>query len=77
MFNILIEFGIPVKMVGLIKMCLIGRYSAVRGGQHLTDKLLVENGLKRGVLSPLVFSFASKLCSIYQALYCPTNAHNL
>jgi len=65
LFNILVEFGIPVQIVGLIKMCVTERNSRVWGGQHLTDMFLVENGLKEGgVLSPLVFSFASKLCSI-------------
>jgi hypothetical protein len=30
LYNILIEFGIPRKLVGLIKMCLSETYSTVR-----------------------------------------------
>jgi hypothetical protein len=32
LYNILIEFGIPRKLVGLIKMCLNETYSRVRIG---------------------------------------------
>jgi hypothetical protein len=37
LYNILIEFGIPVKLVRLIKMCLSETYSRVRVGKHLSD----------------------------------------
>jgi hypothetical protein len=33
LYNILIEFGIPRKLVGLIKMCLNETYSRVRIGK--------------------------------------------
>jgi hypothetical protein len=33
LYNILIEFGIPRKLVGLIKMCLNETYSRVRVGK--------------------------------------------
>jgi hypothetical protein len=57
--NILIEFGIPRKLVGLIKMCLNETYSRVRIGKNLSDKFTVQNGLKQGdALSPLFFKFA-------------------
>jgi hypothetical protein len=53
--NILIEFGIPRKLVGLIKMCLNETYSRVRIGKNLSDKFTVQNGLKQGdALSPLL-----------------------
>ena len=59
MYNILIEFGIPVKLVRLIKMCLTEKYSRVRVGKNLPDMFLIGNGLKRGdALSPLLFNFA-------------------
>jgi hypothetical protein len=59
MYNILIEFGIPMKLVRLIKMCLNETYSRVRVGKHLSDKFPVKNGLKQGyALSPLLFNFA-------------------
>ena len=57
--NILIEFGIPMKLVRLINMCLTETYSRVRIGKNLSDMLLVRNGLRQGVaLLPLLFSFA-------------------
>jgi hypothetical protein len=58
-FSILIEFGIPRKVDGLIKMCLIETYSRVHIGKNLSDKFTVQNGLKQGyALSPLLFNFA-------------------
>jgi hypothetical protein len=58
--NIIIEFGIPVELVRLIKMCLTETYSRVRVGKNLSDMLLIENGFekKRKTLSPLLFNFA-------------------
>jgi hypothetical protein len=59
LYNILIEFGIPRKLVGLIKMCLNETYSRVLTGKNLSDKFTVQNGLKQGdTLSPLLFNFA-------------------
>jgi hypothetical protein len=34
LYNILIEFGVPMKLVGLIKMCVNEVYSKVRIGKH-------------------------------------------
>jgi hypothetical protein len=59
LYNILIEFGIPMKLVRLIKMCLRETYSRVRVGKHLPDTFPIKNSLKQGdVLSPLLFNFA-------------------
>ena len=59
MYNILIEFVIPMKLVRLIKMCLTEMYSRVRLGKNLSDMFPIRNGLKQGdVLSPLLFNFA-------------------
>jgi hypothetical protein len=59
LYNILIEFGISRKLVGLIKMCLNETYSRVRIGKNLSDKFTIENGLKKGdALSPLLLEFA-------------------
>jgi hypothetical protein len=57
-YNILIEFGIPMKLVRLMKMCLTETYNRVRVGKNLSDMLPVRNGLKKGdALSPLLFIF--------------------
>jgi hypothetical protein len=59
LYNILIEFGIPMKLVRLVKMCLNETYSRVRIGKHLSDIFPIKYGLKQGEdLSPLLFNFA-------------------
>jgi hypothetical protein len=37
LYTILIEFGVPIKLVRLIKMCLNEMYSKVHKGKHLSD----------------------------------------
>jgi hypothetical protein len=59
LYNILLEFGIPKKLVRLIKMCLNETFSKVHVGKLLSDKFPIQNGLKQGdALSPLLFNFA-------------------
>jgi hypothetical protein len=59
LYNILIEFGIPLKVVRLIKMCLNETYSKVRTGKHFSDNFPIQNGLKQGdVLPPMLYNFA-------------------
>ena len=58
MYNILIQFGIPMKLVRLIKMCLTETYSRVQVGKHLSVTFPIRNGLKQGdAPSPLLFNF--------------------
>ena len=45
-YKILIEFGIPMKLVRLIKMSMIETYSRVRVGKNVSDRFPVRNGLK-------------------------------
>jgi hypothetical protein len=59
LYNIIIEIGVPKKLVRLNKMCLNETYSQVHTGKHLSDSFLIQNGLKQGDdLSPLLFNFA-------------------
>ena len=48
LYNILIEFGVPKKLVRLMKMCLTETYSRVWVGMNLSDKFPIRNGLKQG-----------------------------
>jgi hypothetical protein len=48
LYNIFIEFGIPKKLVRLIKMCLTEKYSNVRVDNNLSDMFPMRNGLKQG-----------------------------
>jgi hypothetical protein len=58
-YNILIEVGIPMKLVRSIKMLLNKTYSRVRVGKHLSDVFPIRNDLKQGdASSPLLFNFA-------------------
>jgi sorting nexin-29 len=59
LYSILIEFGIPRKLVSLIQMCLNETWSTMRIGKYQCDNFPVQNGLKQGdALSPLLFNFA-------------------
>jgi hypothetical protein len=59
LYNIFIEFGIPMKLVRLIKMCLNPNYGRVWVGKHLSDVFSIRNGLKQGdALLPLLFNTA-------------------
>ena len=58
LYKILIEFGIPRKLVRLIKMSLTETYSRVRVGKNVSDRFPIRNSLKQGdVLSPVLFNF--------------------
>ena len=59
LYNILIESGILMKLVRIIKLCLNETYSRVRVGKNLSDIFPITTGLKQGdVLSPMLFNFA-------------------
>jgi hypothetical protein len=58
-YNILTEFCVPMKLVGLIKMCLNKIYSKDHIGKNVSNVFPTQNGLKhRDTLSPLLFNFA-------------------
>jgi hypothetical protein len=57
LYNTPIELGIPMKLVRLIKLCLIEIY-IFRIGRNLSDTFPIQNGLKQGnALSPLLSNF--------------------
>ena len=58
MHNILIEIGILMTLVRLIKMCLNGTYSRASVGKHMYDLLHINSDMKQDALSPLFFNFA-------------------
>jgi hypothetical protein len=59
LYNSLLGFYIPKKLVRLIKMCLNETYSKVRVGELLSDTFPIQNVLKQGdALSPLLLNFA-------------------
>jgi len=58
LYKIIIEFGIPLKLVMLVKMCLNETYSRVLVSKNLSDVFPVRNGLKQGdALLPFLFNF--------------------
>ena len=68
LYNILTGFGIPMKLVRLIKMCLTGTYSTVQIAKYLWDMFSIKNGLKqRDALSPYLFNFALEYAIRFQA----------
>ena len=64
MYNILIQFVIPVKLVRLIKMFLNETYNRVQVRKNLSDTFPIRNDLKQGhALSSLLFMFALEYTS--------------
>jgi hypothetical protein len=46
LYNMFIEFSIPMKLVRLIKMCLNETYNRVWVGKNLSAMFPIRNGLK-------------------------------
>ena len=55
LYNILIEFGVSMKLVRLLKMCLNETYNIVQVGKNLSDMFPTRNGLKHGDAFQLCF----------------------
>jgi hypothetical protein len=62
LYNILIEFWLPMNLVRMIKMCLNETYSNVRIGKHSSDSFPIQIGLfQRDALLPLLFNSALEM----------------
>jgi hypothetical protein len=60
LYCILFEFGMPRKLVGLIKVCLNEAYSRVHIEKNLSNKFSIKNGLKQGdAFSTLLWNMPS------------------
>jgi hypothetical protein len=58
LYDIIIEFGISMKIVLRLIMCLNGTYSRVRVGKYLCDMFPINNVLKQGDdLLPVLCNF--------------------
>jgi hypothetical protein len=63
LYNILIEFGLPMKLVRLIKICLNETYNEVRVGTHLFGHFPNQNGIKQGdALTAQLFQLCFRIC---------------
>jgi len=60
----LIEIGIPMKLVRLIKMCLNEMNSRSLVGKHLSDVFPVRNGLKLGDALTLLIFGCLRVCHL-------------
>jgi hypothetical protein len=59
LYNMLVEFAVPMKVVRLIKMCLNETYSKVHMGERLSDMFPIQSGLKQGeALLSLLLNFS-------------------
>jgi hypothetical protein len=57
LYNILIEYYVPISLVTLVKMCSNEIYNKVWIGINLCDGFSIQNGLKQGdALSPLLLT---------------------
>ena len=59
LWKILTNFGIPRKLVTLVKMCMEGSHNIIKIDGQLSEPFTVLNGLRQGdALSPVLFNFA-------------------
>jgi hypothetical protein len=58
LYDILIHFGVTMKLANVIKMCLNKTYSRVLAYKYLSDMFPIRNVLKLGdALLPSLFTF--------------------
>jgi len=54
-YNILFEFGTPLKLVRLAKLYPNETYSRIRAAKHLSDMFTIKNGETRRCFIAIVF----------------------
>ena len=59
MYNIVIEFGIPMKQIVLMKMCLNETYSRVQVGKHVSYEEWLAT---RGWFNTIAFQLCFRVC---------------
>ena len=58
-YYVLIKFGVTMKLIRLIKMCVNETCSRVQVGKQLSDMFCIKNGLRQGgTLLPLLVNVA-------------------
>jgi len=70
LYNILIELGIPMKLVHVIKMCLNETYSTDLTGKHFSDIFPIKNSRKKMLyhhcFSTLHLAYATRRVQVNQ-----------
>ena len=57
LWSVLEKCGVPPRMLGIIRSFHDGMVARVRVGDHRTDDIVVNNGLRQGcVLAPTLFN---------------------
>jgi hypothetical protein len=63
LYNILLDIGIPKKLIRLIKMCLNETYSKIRIGKLLSDKISYSEWAETRKCSiAIAFQFCFRIC---------------
>jgi hypothetical protein len=62
LYSIVIEFGVPMKLVIPIKICLNEMYSKVCIGKQFSDNFHIQKDLKEGCFIASAFHLCSRIC---------------